>query len=122
MSEIAPWSMEIDRDDSLDLQTTSPLPTDMNDVTDPNNAFSWTLSMADTEWQFGLDIPLTVEHTSASTGASSCALTDLDIYQLCNRPTQDFDTTGCSGGLVEYLSLSEKVITYAAFLARLPLH
>ena len=115
LPEDATWSVERDGDGTHNLPPAPP-PTDISNVPD-SNAFSWPLFTTDTDWQFDFDIPFTAEHTSASTGASSTALTELDMSQFYNRPTQGFDSAGCSGELIEYLSLSEKVSTDAAFLA-----
>ncbi len=121
LPEDATWSVETDRDGTHNLPPPPPPPpppsTDISNVPD-SNAFSWPLFTTDTDWQFNFDIPFTAEHTSASTGASSTSLTELDMSQFYNRPTQGFDSAGCSGELIEYLSLSEKVSPDAAFLAQ----
>lgn len=111
--EDATWSVETDQDGTHNLP--APPPTDISNIPD-FNAFSWPLFTTDTDWQFDFDIPFTAEHTSASTGASSTAFTELDMSQFYNRPTQGFDSAGCSGELIEYFSLSKKVSTECCIL------
>lgn len=115
LPEDATWSLETNADGTHNIPP-APTPTDISNVTD-SNAFCWPLFMTDPDWQFDFDIPFTAQHTSASTGASSTPLTELDTSQFYNRPTQGFDSAGFSRELVEYLSFSEKVSTGAAFLA-----
>ncbi|MCJ1321198.1 hypothetical protein MMC15_006542 [Xylographa vitiligo] len=113
--EDAAWSIATDRNGALDLPPVPP-PTDIRIVPD-SDAFSWPLFTTDADWEFDFDIPFTAEQTSASTDASSTVLNELEVSQLYNRPTQGFDSAGCSGQLIEYLSLSEKVSIDTAFLA-----
>lgn len=115
LPEDATWSVETDEDGSHNYLPPPP-PTDINNVLD-SNAFFWPLFTTDSQWQFDFDIPFTAEHTSASTGASSTAFTELDMSPFDNRPTQGSDSAGCSKELIEYLSFSEKVSTDTAFLA-----
>lgn len=115
LPESATWSAETDHDGTVN-PSSAPPPTDVSNVPGPN-PFSWPLFTADTDWQFDFDIPWTAEHTSASTDTSSAALTELDISQSYNQPTQGSDSTGCSEELIEYLSLSEKVSIETAFFA-----
>lgn len=111
----ATWSIESDRDVTHNLPP-SPPPTDIINVSN-SNALSWPLFTTDTDWQFNFDTPFTAEQTTASTGASSTTLTELDMSQFYIPPTQGFDSGGCPRELLEYLSFSEKVSTDAAFLA-----
>ena len=111
----ATWGMEADRDGTYNLPPAPP-PTDIGTVSD-SNAFPWPDFSTDIDGQFDFDIPFTGTHPSTSTTASSTALAELDMSHLYNRPTHGFDAAGCSGELMEYLSLGEKVSTNTAFLA-----
>lgn len=115
LPEDATWSLVTDADGTHNIPP-APTPTDTSNVPD-SNTFGWPLFMTDPDWQFDFDIPFTAEHTSASTGTSSTPLTELDVSQFYNRPTQGFDSAGCSRELIEYLSLGEKVSIDDAFLA-----
>lgn len=115
LSEDATWSVETDGDGAHNLLHAPP-PTDISNVPD-SNALLWPLFTTDTDWQFDFDMPFTEEHSSASTVASSMALNEVNMSQFYNQPTQGLDSAGCSRDLIEYLSLSEKVSTDAAFLA-----
>lgn len=110
-TEDAAWSVEMDRDD---IQNIPPPAADLRNVQD-YNAFSWPLLTADTDWQFDFDIPLTAEHTTASTAPSSTALTELDMSPLYSRSTQGFESIGSSGDFIGSLSLNEKVGTLSMF-------
>lgn len=115
LPEEAAWGVETDQDDTFNL----PPPPSTNISNLPHyNAFSWPLFATDTDWQFDFDIPFTAEPTSASTGASSTALTELDMSQSYDRPTQGVDSAGCSGEWIGYLCLNEKVSPDAACLAQ----
>lgn len=74
-----------------------------------SNVFSWPLFPVNTDWQLDFDIPFIAGHTSASTGASSATLPELDPYELYNRPTQGLDSAGYAGDWVEDIRVSEKV-------------
>lgn len=118
LPENASWSVETDEDGSHNLPPAPP-PTDMSNVPDAN-AFFWPLFTTDNDWQFDFDIPFNTEHASAPTDASSTTLTDLDMSQFYNRPTQGFDSAGCSRELIEYLSVSEKKCPTRSFLDPVP--
>ena len=115
LPENATWSIESDLDVTHNLPP-SPPPTDIINVSN-SNALSWPVFTTDTDWQFNFDTPFTAEQTTASTGASSTTLTELDMSQIYIPPTQGFDSGGCPRELLDYLSLGEKVSTDAAFLA-----
>ena len=115
LSDNATWNIESDGDVTHNLPP-SPPPTDIFNVPD-SNALSWPLFRTDTDWQFNFDAPFTAEQTSASTGAASTTLTELDMSQTYIPPTQDIDSGGCPRELLEYLSLSEKVSKNDAFPA-----
>ena len=116
LTEDAAWSVATDADGTYNLLQ-APLLTDLSNVAD-SNAFPWPLFTTDTDWQFDFDIPFTDDPTSASGDTSSIALTELDMCQYSNRPTQGLDPAGCSRELIEYLGLGEKVSTDAAKSAK----
>ena len=114
VSENSAWTVQTD-EDSLPPPPPPP-PTELSCITDPTGSFwpasdgpVWPLSPMDTNWQLDFDIPFTSEPHSASTGASSSALDELDLFQLYNQSTQGCDSAEVSRDLIEYLSLGEKV-------------
>ena len=119
VSENSAWTVQTDGH-SL---PPAPPPTELSCITDPIGSFwpasdgpVWPLSPMDTNWQLDFDLPFTSEPHSASTGASSSALDELDLFQLYNQSTQGCDSAEVSRDLIEYLSLGEKVSTNATIL------
>ncbi|KAL9619049.1 MAG: hypothetical protein Q9160_006304 [Pyrenula sp. 1 TL-2023] len=111
-AEDATWGVGIDGADMSNLlppPLTPPMPID-----DPNT-FPWPLSTTGTDWQFDLNIPSTTEHNNASTVASSATPNELNASPFYSRPAQGFDSTGSSGDLIGYLSLSENLNTNTVY-------
>lgn len=124
LPENSAWSVQTDGDSTHSLPPAPP-PTDISSVPDSNGSFwpnadgsFWPLCPTDTNWQLDFDLPFATEPDSgASTGATSTALSELDLSQLYNQPTRGCDSAGVSRELIEYLSLGEKVSTDATILA-----
>lgn len=117
--ENSAWIVQTDGDSSHSLPPALP-PTGISCMTDPIGSFwpasdgpVWPLSPTDTNWQLDFDLAFTSEPNSASTGATSSTLGELDLFQLYNLSTQGCDSAGVSRDLIEYLSLGEKVSTNA---------
>lgn len=117
LPEDGTWSVGTGQDGIHNLPPAPP-GTATSNTTD-SNGFSWSLFAPDTDWQFDLGLPFAPDHPSASTGPGSTALTDLEMSRFYNQPSKGFDSAGCSGDLLEYLNLSEKVsgsTTFSNFL------
>ena len=122
LPEDSAWSIQTGGDNTHSLPSAPP-PTETNCVIDSIGSFwsasdgsVWPLSPTDTNWQLEFDLPFTAEPNSAFTGATSSALSELDLAQVYNQSTQCCDYAGVSKELIEYLRLDEKVSTDATTL------
>ena len=123
LPENTAWMVQTDGDNSHNFPPAPP--TEIRCTADPIGSFwpasddpLWPLSPMDTDWQLDLDLAFTSEPNSASTGATSSALGELDLFQLYNQSTQGCGSAGVSRDLIEYLSLGEKVSTNATILVQ----
>ena len=114
LPENATWGLQREVESVPSLPSVPP-PTDMSSVPDSNGSL-WPFFTTDTDWQIDFDDQLTTEPNSAVIGATPIAVNELDLSQSYNQPTQGSESPGLSRGLVEYLSLSEKVSANATIL------
>ena len=116
------WSVGTVGDSTLSLPP-APLSMDISSVPDPNGIVwpdlkgsFWPHCQRDLISQLDFDLPPPAEPDTASTSASSSALSELDLSQLYNQSTQGFDSAGVSRDIIDYLSLGEKVSTNTIIL------
>ena len=109
------WSVDISEDGTRNV---SPTPT-TSDITNTTTVNPLPLPGfgTDTDWQFNFDMQYTAEQNTPPTSVIPTAINEPDVPQLYTRPIQGSIPTACSGDLIEYLSLGEKVSTAAESLA-----